>query len=149
MALGTVTTSGDYITIELLASATAGNSPPSGASAGLAVSAIADANQFGIPRNVSLILASTAGSDTMTVSARLWGYDGTRWLPVGTGGDGTKGMLNGGATIGETGSNTIRHVEPLDLLEHFSRLYLELVTIGGTSTAVTGYLSWYRQMRRL
>jgi hypothetical protein len=149
MALGTVTTSGDHITIELLASATATNSPPSGASAGLAVTAIADANQFGIPRNVSLILRSTAGSDTMTVSGRLWVYDGTAWSAPGTGGDSTKGMLNNGATIGETGSNTIRHVEPVDLLEHFQRLYLELVTIGGTDTAVTGYLAWYRQMRRL
>lgn len=149
MALGDVTTSGDRITIELLASAIATNSPPSGSSAGISVQAIADANVYGIPRNVSLILASTAGSVTMTVSARLWAYDGTRWLPVGTGGDSTKGMLNNGATIGETGSDTIRHVEPVDLIEHFQRLYLEIVTIGGTATAVTGYLAWYRQMRRL
>jgi hypothetical protein len=128
--------------IELLATTTATNSPPSGASAGLATSSILD--YFGsIPDPMTLLLESTAGSGTMTVTAKLWGYtplDGGTWVPLGTGGDTTKGIINAGAAIGETTSDRILHAEPFQLTGSFQRYYLEITAIGGTSTAVKAYL---------
>lgn len=142
MAIGdTLELAPDLYSIELLASATAGNSPPSGASAGLSVDAIKAT--FGtVPQTMSLHVRSTAGSGTMTVTLRLWGYLGATlgWTPIGTGPDATKGYLNNGTALGETSADEIQHVELVDLPGHFVRLYLEIVAIGGTSTAVTGRL---------
>jgi hypothetical protein len=144
VALGDVTTlSGDLLSVELLASATAANSAPSGASAGLDVGLLVSA--FGtIPQTLTLFVASTAGSGTMTCALRLWGYyptlAGGTWVPIGPGADSTKGTINEGQALGETGTNVIRHAEPVDLVGHFSRLYCEIVSIGGTSTAITAWL---------
>ena len=143
MAIGDVTTYGGKETkaIELLASATATNSPPSGASAGLATKALL--RLFGgMPSVCTLLLYSTAGSGTMTVTCRLWGYSeaGTVWTPMGFGADSTKGVINAVSAIGETVTDGIRHSETVSLPGHFSRLYLEITAIGGTATAVTAQL---------
>jgi len=143
-ALGTTTSIGDGNTkgILLLDTATATNSPPSGASAGLAINDIRSA--FGcIPDVMSLLLFSTAGSGTMTVTCKLWGHtplSSGQWLPIGTGADTTKGTINAGAAIGETSADKLVHSEVIQVMGHFDRIYLEITAIGGTSTAVIAYL---------
>lgn len=143
MAIGATTTlTPGLFAVELLASATATNSPPSGTSAGLAMNFLTTALGL-VPNTLSLAIVSTAGSGTMTATFRLWGYLPTpiaQWVPLGPGGDTTKGTINEGNAIGETGSNQILHVEPVDFPAHFTRLYLEITAIGGTATAVTAWL---------
>ena len=145
MALGTVSTiEGDLVAIEILASATATNSPPSGASAGVSVDAIKAAFGGILPDEVSLRIASTAGSASMTATFKLWGYHGspiTQWTACGTGAGASKGLINGGAAVDEGPvADTIAHAEPVTSLAHFQRIYLEITAIGGTSTAVTAWL---------
>src|ERR1044072_9950043 len=76
MALGAIvdTVAGRSYTIELLASATAANGIPSGASAGIEWNAA----KFGDSARIAV--NSTAGSGTMTVAVRLWQYSGTVWF---------------------------------------------------------------------
>jgi len=148
MALGDVTTiEGDLVAIELLASATATNSPPASATAGLSMDTVLSAFGGSIPDDVSVVVTSTAGSATMTVTLRLWQKFGTlgsqangTWCPAGPGADATKGVINGGSAIGEVSADLIRHCEPISLSAHAQRLYLEIAAIGGTSTAVTAWL---------
>lgn len=114
----------------LLSAATATNSPPSGATAGVDIASLLGA--LGVfPEAFSFLVYSTAGSATMTVTVRIWGYDEDSgfWFPLG--------YLNGGSAIAELSTDIIRHAEPMDLAGHFDRLYAELTTIGGTSTAIT------------
>ena len=145
MALGDITSLGDGDTyqVEVLASRTTTNSPPSGASAGV------DMNLFrrlgDLPGDVMAKIVSTAGSVTMTVGIRVWGYDGTYWLPyptgvIGTGTDATRGMLNSGIAIGEAGADVIRYTEIIPYFPFFTRVYFEVTSIGGTNTAVTGFV---------
>lgn len=143
MAIGAITdySGGEVKAVELLASATATNGVPSGATAGLDLSILQ--GLFGkMPADVTLLIYSTAGSGTMTGTFRIWGYNeaGSVWTPMGPGADSTKGVINLTAAIGETGADKIRHSETISLIGHFSRLYLEITAIGGTSTAVTGQL---------
>lgn len=133
MAIGAITELvPDLKSVEVLASAIATNSPPSGASAGLDMNVVSGAFG-GIPSVMTARISSTAGSATMTVTIRVWGYQGALgWAAIG--------YLNGGAAIAETSADSIQYVEPLDLPGHFSRIYFEITAIGGTDTAVTGYL---------
>lgn len=126
---------------ELLASTTSNNGAPSGSSAGLAMSVIKD-RLVKLPEYLTLNVFSTAGSGTMTVTGRLWGFDpvANDWFPLGTGADADKGKLNAGTALGETSADKIRHSEPVFVPEHFTRLYLETLAIGGTSTAVKAEL---------
>jgi hypothetical protein len=131
---------GRFKVIRLLEAATATNSPPSGSSAGVATTVLdTDHGSYFFSPEATLIVRSTAGSDTMNVTIRLWGYDSLSevWLPLGSGGDSTKGIINDGASIGETGSNTIRHAEIVDNWLDFDRLYPEITVINGTGTAIT------------
>ena len=140
MAIGDVTqvVTGSLYRVELLASATATNGAPSGASAGLDVNALRGLGS--IPTTVGLEIVSTAGSGTMTATYRIWGY-GSDWIPLGTGGTGTtKGTLNSGSADTEASTDVLRHAETLNYPGLFSRLYLEITAIGGTATAVTGYI---------
>jgi hypothetical protein len=138
MAIGDVTPigNGEAKMIELLATLTAANGKPSGASAGLAINSIY--SLFGrLPKKAVLKLSSSAGSGTMTATFRLWGYTSVDdWSPCGPGADATKGVINLETAIGESDTDKLRHTEVLDDIFHFERLYLELVSIGGTSTAV-------------
>ena len=137
MATGAMGTTNTVTTYRILDAATATNSPPSGGSAGVSLASAAIGPPW--PTTCTLLVRSTAGSGTMTVTIRLWGYaeDAAVWLPLGVGLDATKGTINAGAAIGETGSDVIRHCEPIANVFHFSRLYAEVTAIGGTSTAVT------------
>lgn len=142
MAIGDVTNIGPNAkAIELLASSTATNSPPAGASAGLEVNTIYSA--FGrVPDTMSLRVWSTAGSGTMSATFRLWGYDPlvADWMPVGTGAAATKGVINEGGALDETAADELRHTELVDFVGHFSRVYLEITAISGTATAVKAAL---------
>ena len=141
MAVGDVTSSGYKNAIQLLAAATATNSPPSGASAGVAVNqAVLDG---GAPRDGTIFVASTAGSGTMTVTLRLWSYltAAAVWAPCGTGSTASlRGVLNGGVAIDEIAADTIAHHEVVGVPWAFDRLYLEITAIGGTATAISAWL---------
>lgn len=144
-AVGDVTTiiGADSKAIELLAATVATNGQPSGASAGLDLHEVSTLFGGFFPDQVTLVVESTAGSGTMTVTCRLWGYlpfNSGKWVPLGTGADTTKGTINDGSAIGETIADGIRHAEPVNLAGHFSRLYLEVTAIGGTSTSVTAWI---------
>ncbi|MBK7823429.1 MAG: hypothetical protein IPJ61_20800 [Tessaracoccus sp.] len=131
-------TNNTTFTISLVEAATANNSPPSGATAGIATLTLAEGLGYR-PAVASLAVVSTAGSGTMTVTVRMWGYITSlaKWIPIGPGGDTTKGTVNGGSAIGETSANAITHVEEFRNPFHFDRLYAEILAIGGTSTAIT------------
>ena len=84
----------------------------------------------------------------MTATYRLWGYGGTNWFPLGNGSTGsTKGTINSGNADTETSADLIRHMEPINYPAFCTRLYLELTAIGGTSTAVTGYIRVARDVQ--
>lgn len=149
MALGdkTVIGDGNNIRVEILASATATSAVPSSASDGVS---LRDLGLGDIPSEGIVQIVSTAGSVTMTVGVRLWGYNevsaAVGWIPlalgtIGTGTDATRGALNNGVAIGEvTAADTIRYQEVVSYLSLYSRIYCQVTSIGGTATAVTGYL---------
>lgn len=138
MALGAVTTTiaNESIIVELLASATATNGAPSGASAGIETNLLLVANKR--PDSLRIGIHSTAGSGTMTVAARLWQYSGGIWfVSQALAADPSTPYTAG--TIPETSADAISYSEWIFGLSGASRLYLEIVAIAGTSTAVTGY----------
>ncbi len=141
MAIGATTMSGSggrSAKVELLASVTAANGAPSGGSAGLATSTLSALNAKWHER-AKIAVASTAGSGTMTVTLRLWLYTGGTWF--------AHQPLNASATaphtavaVPETGTDAIAYSEDVPGLAMAERLFLEVVAIAGTSTAVTGYV---------
>jgi len=143
MALLDTVTVGDKVSLEILASRTTTNSPPtqSDATVGVACDAIKAAFGGKIPDALTLQIVSTAGSATMTCAATIWVYAGGKWGKPGLGAtSAAKGLLNGGSTIDEVTADTICHFETVDFLAHFERVYIEITAIGGTSTAVKALL---------
>lgn len=151
MAAGDVKFSADCLRhICVLSGATAANGQPSGASAGVpcydtnvySETSVGACYQSLPSRESTVLVASTAGSGTMTVTIRLWGYNSAtgEWFPLGTGADASKGVINAGAAIGEVKTDKILHAEPLLMAGHFDRLYAEITAIGGTATAVDVWL---------
>lgn len=133
--------------IQLLNAATATNSPPSGATAGFPLKdkTPGKAPNFRWNHYPSGVIhvQSTAGTGTMTVTLRLWGYSKatSTWLPLGSNATmATRGVLNLGNAITEDGSDNLCHAEPVTGLGSFTRVYLEITAIGGTNTAVSAYL---------
>lgn len=134
-------------TAELLSAATS-SAAPSAATDGVQVPS-------GVKQGV-VHLESTAGSGTMTALVRMWGYLnklGTgEWVPLGTGtGEttaNTQGVLNEGNAIEEISANKLQYAEVIDHLDVFDRLYAEIITLGGTATAVDLDVVWYRGMTR-
>lgn len=120
--------------IQLLDAATATSAVPSAATDGVKLPGLTDL--------ATLFLHSTAGSGTMTVTCRLWGYNAVlgKWYPLGTGTASGKGVINAGAAIDEDIADTIRHCEVVTSLHRIDRVYLQVTAIGGTSTAVSAYL---------
>ena len=133
--------------IQLLTAATATNSPPSGATAGFPLKdkTPGKAPNFRwnhYPSGVVLV-KSTAGSGTMTVTLRLWCYSPATaaWHPWGQAAlVANRGVLNQGNAITEDGADNLTHAEPVTGLGSVTRIYLEITAIGGTSTAVSAYL---------
>lgn len=98
----------------------------------------------GWPDSSTIRLYETAGSGTMTLAyARIWLYDAVsqKAFPAGTGSDADKGKLNGAVAFGETGSDKIRHAEPLAFTSHFDGVQVELGTFGGTNP--TFNVDWF------
>lgn len=131
-------------TLTLLTAADATTSAPSAASDGEDLNSL---SAGGISEVMHLVVASTAGSDTMTVTLKLWLYDSTTavWAPAGSSAlatytDASKGVINLGNALGETGTNTIRHREPVYDLHLADRVYLQVTAIGGTNTAISAWL---------
>jgi hypothetical protein len=125
--------------VSLLSAATATNSAPSGATAGVALPYTTD--------YATVLLYSTAGSGTMTVTCKLWGYNTqlAKWFPLGTHATAaSKGLLNEANAIAETSADGIAHAEQVQGLRAFQRVYLEVTAIGGTNTAVSAVLDCVR-----
>jgi hypothetical protein len=135
--------------IKLLTAATATNSAPSGAAAGVSRKGAPGAttnspNGLGECDEAVILIASTAGSGVMTGTFKLWGYSplSAAWHPIGTHATAaTKGVLNQGNAIGETGTDVVTHAELVQGLGVFTRLYLEITAIGGTNTAFSAWLA--------
>jgi hypothetical protein len=130
--------------ITLLTSATATNSAPAGGSAGASTNDLKVGGN--VPDTCSIFVKSTAGTGTMTVTIKLFGYvkaspiSGS-WFVLGTGAVATRGILNEGAAIDEVVPNGLRHVEPISYVGTFDRLYAEITAIGGTATAVSVFVA--------
>ncbi len=126
---------GDSYTIELLASATATNGVPSG-TAGIETNLLRVAGV--LPDSIRIALKSTAGSGTMTVAATLWAYCGGIWHVAQPLAANPSSPYTAG-TIPENSADGISYSEWVFGLSGAARLYLEIVAIAGSSTAVTGY----------
>lgn len=138
MALGTKTTtiSGASFVIELLASATAANGIPSGAAAGIEINSLALNGK--VPDKIRVGINSTAGSGTMTATLRVWGRAGAIWFRLKDL-NASSATPSTAAAIAETSADAIQYSEEVSGVSGCDRLYLELVAIAGTATAVTGY----------
>lgn len=93
-----------------------------------------------------VILRSTAGSGTMTVTARLWGFraDVGTWVPIGSSATAdNRGVINLASAIAETTApaDQLRYADVVDAMWAFERAYLEITAIGGTATAVSAWLA--------
>jgi hypothetical protein len=140
MALGdkTSTITNGSFRVELLASVTATNGAPSGASAGIDCNSLRIAGGAPIPDAIRVGIKSTAGSGTMTVAARVWLYAGGDWFVAqALAADPATPYTPG--TIPETSNDSISYSEWVFGLSGAARIYLEITAIAGTSTAVTGY----------
>jgi hypothetical protein len=126
----------ESFTIVLLASATATNGAPSGASAGIDCDTLREGGI--IPDSFRVGIRSTAGSGTMTVAARLWAYSGGIWFAAHALAANPATPYTAG-TIPEASADLISYSEWVFGMSGAARLYLEIVAIAGTSTAVTGY----------
>lgn len=136
MATGNNGTTSGIWTWRLLESRTTTNGAPSGASDGVEIATVTGA-LVPAPRYCDVTVYSTAGSGTMTATIKLWGYSVARsaWVVLGVG---TSGVLNAGAAIAETSSDSISYTEEVaGVLRGYSRLYAEVTAIGGTSTAIS------------
>lgn len=138
MALGDITTTiaGQSFAVELLASATAANGIPSGAAAGIATNALKNNNR--LPDRIRVGVKSTAGSVTMTVTLRVWGYAAGVWFGIKDL-NASSAAPSTAVAIAETSADAIQYSEEVSGISGCSRIYLEIVAIGGTNTAVTGY----------
>lgn len=137
MATGFIAQATKYNLYRLIDATTATTAVPSAIDDGIDISGL-----FGTFTKIDNCVAevwSSAGSVTMTGTFRLWGYNAitAKWFPTGTGTGAAKGTINAGAAIDETGTDLIRHAEPVYLLSCFDRVYAQCTAIGGTATALT------------
>ena len=136
----------------LLDAVTATNGKPSAATDGKAVRRTskdnADEGFSDYTQRMVALLWSSAGSGTMDVTVRFWGYfrqytkrgEKTtvgKWFPLGVGADSTKGTMNAGAATGEVNTDAIAHSEVIENVMMFDRVYAEVTAISGTATAVS------------
>lgn len=131
--------------VKLLTAATGTNSPPTVVTDGVPKKGRTPGTTdsgLGESDSAVILVRSTAGSGTMTVTLRLWGWSDLTgvWHPIGTSTtDASRGLLNQATAIGEGPgpADTLRHAELVQGLSAFQRLYCEVTAIGGTSTAVS------------
>jgi hypothetical protein len=128
--------------LQLLSGATATNSAPSGATAGVDRKQRNAGSHSGIAEaTTATVLVTGTGTGALSVTLKIWGYSPVsgEWHPLGTAtSDANRGRLNEQNAIG--GTNTIRHAELVQGLGAFTRFYLEVVAISGTECAVDAWL---------
>ena len=129
------TIAGDSYTIELLASAAATNGIPT-STAGIDCNLLRSKGR--IPDKIRVGVASTAGSGTMTVTLRVWGRAGAVWFRLKDL-NASSAAPHTAVAISETSADAIQYSEEVSGMSGCDRLYLEIVAIAGTLTAVTGY----------
>lgn len=129
MSLGTITDiiAGESVQVEILASATAANGVPTG-TAGVDINSLRIRGE--IPLTIRCGVVSTAGSGVMQVTLKVWLKTAAGWVVAKS--------LNSGSAIDETSANSIAYSEDVPIIAA-SRIYMEIVAISGTNTAVTGY----------
>lgn len=99
-----------------------------------------------VPDKGHIVIYSTAGSGTMTLGATrvFLAHKGgsvavsgslVKSGPYGVGADATKGMLNNGASFGETGSDVLYHREEITGLSCADGIAVQLGAFGGTNPA--------------
>jgi hypothetical protein len=137
MALGakTDTVAGGTFVIELLASATATNGIPT-STAGVSVNDLRLNTK--VPDKIRVGVNSTAGSGTMTVTLRVWGRAGAIWFRLKDL-NASSAAPHTAVAIPETSTDAIQFSEEVCGVSGCDRLYLEILAIAGSSTAVTGY----------
>jgi hypothetical protein len=137
LAAKTATVTNDSFVIELLASAIATNGIPT-TTAGIGTELLRPLSGKPVPDTIRVGVVSTAGSGTMAVTLRLWGRAGGLWfrlkdLNASSAAPGTA------VAIAETSADAIQYSEEVSGIAGCDRLYLEIIAIAGSSTAVTGY----------
>lgn len=137
MALGDITTTieGEAYVVELLASATAVNGIPTGTN-GIDLSALR--RQISkLPDRAIVAVRSTAGSGVMTATLRVWGKAGGFWFRLKDL-NASSAAPHTAVAVPETSNDAIQYSEDV-FIAGCDRLYLEIVAIAGTATAITGY----------
>lgn len=128
--------------VQVLTAETGTTAAPSAATDGVETNSLKVGGN--VPDAATIVVQSTAGSGTMTVTLKLWGYDddSAKWSPVGTHSTAaSKGILNEGAAIPEGPiADTINHREILRWPGHFDRLDIQVTAIGGSATAVSVWI---------
>ena len=150
MATGDITEDKSLIYLEVFSGRTATSTAPTVVTEGVDLLPVAR-HLGGMPQEASLVVLSTAGSATMTVTCRSWGWLDSplsAWFPLGPGTAAAKGTINEGAALDETGTDLIRHSEPVYFAGHFKRYELQVTAIGGTATAVSAYLVFQKNVPR-
>jgi hypothetical protein len=137
MALGAVTDTipGQSFAVELLASAVATNGIPT-AAAGISTNDLKILNQ--VPNKIRVGVRTTAGSGTMTVTLRVWLRAAGFWFRAHDFAASSAAPQTAIA-IAETSADAIQYSEEVSGIAGADRIYLEIVAIAGSSTAVTGY----------
>lgn len=84
----------------------------------------------GAANEVTICVQSTAGSGVMTATLKVWGFQPElgRWFDLG--------QMNGGSPLEESKADTLSWAQVLQGACAFSRLYIEIVALGGTNTAI-------------
>lgn len=122
---------------KILTAVTAANGIPTAATHGVPLRGplCAVDDSIGDVDRVLAIVKSTAGSATMVAKVKIWGYvvGAAAWVPLL--------FLNAGADIAEVSADVIRHAEIVSGVRECSRLFAEVVSIGGTATAIEVWIA--------
>jgi len=122
---------------------TAVNGIPSGSNAGASLrgprSGTTDLNSE--DNEYMIAVRSTAGSGAMTCKVGVWGYvaELDLWFRFAVLNKAADGSPQDIAETSVAGDDKIYYAERILGVRHFDRLYVELIAIGGASTAVDFY----------
>ena len=103
------------------------------------------------PEACAISVYNASGTGSLSIAyAKLWLYDllSTTWFPAGIGTDANKGKLNGGAAMGVTATDQLRHREVLAYPALADRWAIELNTVAGTNPAMNVDVFLPRDSRR-
>lgn len=143
----TSTSSDRYLTIRLLDGELAATGKPvEGAAATVLqpdptpdeffdLRSVNDSFKGAFPTACQLLVYNTAGTNPVSATfVRMWGYNAAsgKMFPLGIGADADKGKINGGAALGETDTDDLRHAEVVLYLGMWDGIMAELGVTGGT-----------------